>query len=335
MSSEQGPGQGRVGVVTPGLDAAVALLQGMGGPIQPKGDQTPEMRTVDPKAVAAAAQVVEERVAAEAAAEKPPAKEAGPEARRFAVIARKERALLEREREAKAVAAAADRRVREMEAQLAALTKAEAERAERKAAYRRNPILALQDAGVSYEAITKAILADGEPGPEAIRGDVDALREELAAERQRIADELAARDKAAKETQRRAAERERTEAMAQVREEISETVSGDPDRYELLGLAGDEGQRLVLQALEAHFQSTGKAISYQEAADQVEAHLTEQAQRLLKTKRLGAAVPKPPSPGLGAVGAAPTPPARTMASEAERIRAAEEIVRGWVDGRRQ
>lgn len=161
-----------------------------------------------------------------------------------------------------------------LEGRLKAVRDAEA----RRDGYRRNPGMLLQDAGLTLEDVATAVLNDG-PTPEllarAAQHDVEALRQELA-DRDRRTEE------AAVEAQRA----ERDAARAEVRASIGHAVKTNPEKYELIAYHGEDAENLVYRAME-HAYGEGQELTPEEAADKVEAYLTERTEGLSKTKRYG------------------------------------------------
>lgn len=330
-----------------GLDAAVQLLQAGAGPAKP------------PAAGAPAAAQGGTPGAAPAAEPKKPGEETPDFAsRNIAAAMRKERALLDRERtvkaqegELRALQGQIQQAQRDLDARMKALGESDAQRKARRAEYAKpgGYRLALQDLGLTYEQLTEAVMGgdDGQLPASAVLQTVDERlrqmeqsQQERDAARQRAEEE---RQRQADEATRQQAAQEAKEAEATVRSEIAAVIQAEPDRFETIAAYGQEAQGLVYRTIEAHFNETGQVMSYADAADKVEAYLTDEVEKLAKTKKWGARFkpreekpaggPAPasgsaPAPTLGNVGAAPTPPARGQMSEQQRMDAAVAALTG-------
>jgi len=197
-------------------------------------------------------------------------------AERFAVLSKREMAL--------------QRAARELKAQEAEYRKAAAQLEEInqvRAMAKQDPIAFLEKfGGLTYEEVTQFLLNDRKPTPaleaKAVRDEVQRLREELE-ERERSRQEAAER-RALEEQERRQEETEQT--IRQWKEELSGFVKQQKDDYELINLYGEYD--LVADTVEAYHQRTGKVLTNKEAADVVEAHLAEAAEKAIASKKLSA-----------------------------------------------
>lgn len=326
------------------MDAAVQLLSALGAPTGAGAAAKPEAATAPPASPAPATPAPP--AAAPPAAPAAPAKPPEPSrAGKFADLTKKERALLDQQRALKAQAQQLEQMKADLDARMKAVGETEAQRKARRAEYARNPQLALQDMGLTLEQLAEAVLRDGQPDPALL---AQSLEERLKDVDRRVEERLSAREAADKEREERAAEaareaaqREQEEAVAQVRADIAEVVKAEPEKYEMITVFGADAQRLVYNAIEAHYKETGQVLSYRDACDKVEAYLDGEIEnKVAKTKRYGSrfkpkedpkppagAPPAAPSASLGQVGAPPTPPVRKLVTEEERMAAAEAALR--------
>jgi hypothetical protein len=329
-----------------GMEAALQLLAGQGAPTGPSTATKPETPAPTP-------------APADDPAKVEPAKPPEPSrAREFAQAAKKERALLDKQRALKAQeeqlrgqAAEFERMKSELDSRMKAAGESEAQRKARRDQYLRDPRLVLEDAGLTLEQLAEAVMRDGQPDPATLAKTVE---ERLKAVDDRVEERLKAREAADKErderaekASREAAQRERDEAEREVRGAIAATVKAEPKKYELINLFGKDAQALVYRAIETHYKETydeaagtGEVLSYEDACGKVESYLDTVAEGIGKTERFGSRFkpkeePKPapagqpsPSATLGNVAATPTSPARKFASEEERMAAAVAAVQG-------
>lgn len=178
-----------------------------------------------------------------------------PESKRIAALARREARLVHRQQELQR----ARQQLEQERQQLRQL-------AELPALAKRDPLAALQALGATYEQVTEALISGGAAAPAPVtKDDLAEMEMRLREEREQL---------------------ERQRAIDGLRREIDDTIKADPDQYELITLHGQSN--LVLEVIEEAFNQHGKLLSTKEAADLVEQHLEEQAQKLLSAKKLGA-----------------------------------------------
>ena len=222
---------------------------------------------------------VETEVAAEETVEtevKPeePKKEEDAFSKKFAALSKKERQIRQRE-------AAINARISEFESKMKqAEPKAEvvAPKASLEKRLRENPLDALKELGLTYEKLTELALNDGkasvEDRMELMR---EQLREEHKAEIEAIRAELIAEKKQKEEDKY-------NEVIQNFMVELTGFVNEHPD-YELI--RANDAVNVVYEVIEQHHKKTGRILSNEEAANYVESHLLEEAQKLLKLKKLG------------------------------------------------
>lgn len=207
---------------------------------------------------------------AEAAAAAPAAQQQDNVSRSFAALAKKEKMIV-REREA-------------MKAERAAIAAEKVRIAEIEAKYSTKPASpreALERYGYDYKTATEFELNDGSPTPEFIarqaRDEVQKLREEQAADRQRFAEEA-----------KQAAEQEKAAVIQEFRTEIHAFVDEKPDDYELIKFNG--AQDVVYNVINEHYENTGKLLSITEGANIVEKHLEGMLEKIQQTKKFTAKI---------------------------------------------
>lgn len=207
----------------------------------------------------------------------PPARPAAPaEDPRFAALAAKESAIVKAQRE---IAAQRDSFAKERQ-------EYEAWKQQRTQATRNPEVLAKEVWGDNwYDKLTEFRLNGQQVTPDIIAQTVS---EQLSAFEKRQADARAAQEA----TQREQAQAQAQQAYDNFKQETHAFVAGRGEEYELINLHG--AHNLVTRAIEQHFEATQKIMTAKEAADLVEAHLAEQVQKSLATKRFTAkAQPQP------------------------------------------
>lgn len=216
---------------------------------------------------------------------------------RLEMLIRREQQALARERIAKAAEQESARLRSELES--------ERERISKFNSIKNNPKLALEELGLTYDELTKAILSDGELPPEVelkkIRGEIDNLKQSREEERKQAQAAEVAR-----------AEAMEAKAVSDFKVEINSYVKENPDRYELINF--DERFDEVYELIDAHYartlqesireleskgedtsQAQGKVMKIAEAADKIEAYYEKREQekrKLAKLQTIWGAVPK-------------------------------------------
>lgn len=279
----------------------------------------------------AAAPAVVAPVAAETKPAETPAADVKPaqgeDAARFAALAKKERALVAREREIKRIASESEGKFAQQEAELQKLRTETKRLSDLRTRVKTDPLKALEEElGLSYDAITEAKLNGGKPtGPWAATRD---LREEMNNLKQSSEERFTKMQQ--ESTQAR--EREQQEAMQEFRSDCEAFVDGNADSFPLISALGAKG--LVAQQIEYEYSQSGKRLSYQAAAEAVEKQLDENIEKgqQARAKKLAAKTPaETPEPGKQTQAAqqrtlsndlTPSTTGRQILSEAERVRRA-------------
>jgi len=188
---------------------------------------------------------------------------------RFSALAKKE-AMLYREREAikaqKAALEAAHRQVVAFE--------------EARQIAKQDPLAVLSALGLTYDDVTaKALGVEKPTTPEAevaaVRAELERFREEQA--------EAAQRAEAAKA---QALEAERQAVIETFRRDAVAHVESNPEKYELTRI--HEAASLVPQVVEQHFAKTGKLLDVAQAAELVEKHFEQLAEKAAKARKFQA-----------------------------------------------
>lgn len=186
-----------------------------------------------------------------------PEKKDEPLSVRFAALAKKEKLLLEKERQLKEL----ENKFKPYE-----LTRENV---------KKSPKSALESLGMTYEEFTQALLNEIDGKPTITTEDkVEELYKKLA-EKERLE----------KEREEQARKQQEEQAISQFKSNIKEHVKADTDKFEMINLyeAFDE----VYDTIEAYFEETGEMLDVDRAAQEVENQLFEEAQKIKKAKKLG------------------------------------------------
>lgn len=250
---------------------AILAQRGETAPAPAEGEAPPAEAQTTPEGQVEAPEPVQGEVEAveKPEGEKPEEKkeEKPADSERLARLAAKESKLVRQQREWKA-------QVEREKAEIAREREALRQWASLPEVAKTDPLKALESLGLSYDQITDALLsgvsAKPEPAP-VKREDVDRI----------VADRL---QKEREEAQRQAQEAAAQEALSAFQNEVSDFLNEKADQYELISL--QKADTLVMEVIEAHFSESGELLEISEAAELVEAHLEEEAKRLLQAKKL-------------------------------------------------
>lgn len=219
----------------------------------------PEVAPVAPEAIAPPEATTEVPVEAPA--------EEKIDSKRFAALAKKERAI-QTQKEA-------------MKAEKAELEKMRAEglsMAEAKAQAKQNPIKFMQSHGVSYEEATQFLLNGSKADP----------LQEVKDEFHQFRTEAAEKEAKAAEAQVKAQLDDNKAKIAAYHQEASDYVKANVDSYEMIHSDLDENLELIPATIDAQYAASQKVLTFKEAADKVEAYLEAKAEKVARTKKIQA-----------------------------------------------
>ncbi|HAT67418.1 MAG TPA: hypothetical protein DCS66_22955 [Flavobacteriaceae bacterium] len=193
-------------------------------------------------------------------------------ASKFAALSRKEKALRERESDYESKFEDMERRLQEYE------TKDQEPEVDWEHMLRNDPLGALEEAGLGYDKLTELALNDGRLTPDM---QMMAMREEIERDYKRQFEELEDRLTAKEEA-------EQEEYYDHVQENFQDEIKGfvhqNPNDYELI--SASEGDSLVYDVIEEHYNETGRILDLKDAADAVESYLEEEATKLMRLNKI-------------------------------------------------
>ena len=176
---------------------------------------------------------------------------------RFAALARKEKAIREQEEK--------------MKAELEALKSSSIDSSK----FKESPLEALEKLGISLDDLVLKSLGEEKPAPTA-EEQIQALREELKAEKEAKLKEAEEAELKKKEAEEKAQE----EAIVAYKNNIIDHIAKNPEEYVMIEFQG--ASELVWEVTDKHFQQTGEVLEIKDASDKVEAYLREQANKMLE-----------------------------------------------------
>lgn len=261
-------------------------------PVEPAKPRSPAERIAAALTRAAGAEPEPEPPKTETPPAEPAKTEPKPEdkaSRRFADIVRREGLLVHKQRKLAERQAAVDARAKELESIDSAVKRAKVD-----------PLGALKALGLSYEDVTKVVLADGKPTPEleqkALREELDEFKSET--QKQREADEKAAKEAEAKEM---------AQARADFAEECKSAIDSQAANFPLIRMRGRLGD--VVALCEEFWKRNKRHMPILEAAAMVEKYWQNHRQK--EDEALGLRKPEASKPPVAQPREAPKPPART------------------------
>lgn len=183
---------------------------------------------------------------------------------KFAALARKEKAL---RAQALAERSKLDSERKALEAERAELEKVRSWQSKLKD----DPFSVLNEAGLSYEELTNRLLNQPGPQDQALRDLQKKIQELEASQKQTLTQ--------AEEAQKRQYE----DVKKQIRNEVSLLVDGN-DTFELIKSQGAEDA--VVELIESVYQSEQRLMTAEEAANEVEEYLLDEAMKVAQLKKI-------------------------------------------------
>jgi hypothetical protein len=147
-----------------------------------------------------------------------------------------------------------------------------------------NPLSLLDEFGITMEQLLTSSLGADAPAEEV--NELDLLRKEIEAIKRSETERLDADRKAREDADNARIE----EAITSHKLKIQDTVSKEPDKFELITLKGEDGLDLIWQVTETYWEQQGRVLSPDEAAMMVENYLEDEAKKLFSVKKLGAKI---------------------------------------------
>ena len=195
----------------------------------------------------------------------------------YAVLARKEKAL-----RAKVQSQEASIKAKEdaLAAREAAIKAKEAEYADgyiRKDKLKADPYGTLLDADVSYDDVTQQAL--NSPQDPRVIAHIKKLEAELRSHKQEVAE----MDKQRKAEQQESQTKQYQQAVAQLKRDAERLVKGN-EAYEMIERTGSHDD--VVQLIERTFKEDGHVMSVEDAAQEVEKYLEEEAYKLSQANKI-------------------------------------------------
>lgn len=193
----------------------------------------------------------------------------------YAVLARKEKAL-----RAKVQAQEADLKSREaaLQAREEAIKAKDSEYQTnyiQKNRFKTDPMTALNEAGLSYDELTQLALSPKPQTDPALLSVIEALKSQV--------EELRGSQEKFKQSSEDNAKQQYQQALNNIKAEVTSLVNTDPE-FETIQATGSIGD--VVDLIEAEFKASGRLMSVDEAAKEVEEYLVEEAIKIGRLKKI-------------------------------------------------
>ncbi len=195
-------------------------------------------------------------------------------ARKFAALSRKEKQL-------KAKEAEYSKRLAELEAKLNVKEepKKEAPQIPIEKRFKQDPFKALEDLGIPYDKLTELALNDKKLTPDMqmklMRDEIESgYKEKFEALEKRLND----KDQSEKKVRY-------DNIQKNYMNKVKGFVDSSPETYEFI--KANNAEKVIYDVVESHYKESGKILTIKEAADAVESHLEEEAEKLLKLNKVG------------------------------------------------
>lgn len=192
----------------------------------------------------------------------------------YAALARREKALRAQAQKQEQAMRARELALKAREAELAQVKAPDYSNYIPKDQLKSNALQVLAEAGVSYEELTNQILNQGPTDPR-MEAKAQALEAKLARLEQALEE--------SQKTQKTAQEQQYTQALQQIEGQVKKLVAADP-RFEMIKATGS--YKDVVDLIKLTFDKTGEILDNEEASQQVEDDLTEEADRFVKIDKI-------------------------------------------------
>lgn len=214
---------------------------------------------------------------------------------KFAALSRKEKLLKQQEMQFKQQEIQLKQKDQEYQNSIssmkAELEKIKSEFEQYRTGIKQNPLKHLQDEGYDFDKLTEMQLNDQNPTPEMM---LERAKKELESgyksEIEKMRAELAEKEKVAQEAQEKAELEAQEKIKADYQTEINAYLEQNAEKYELINL--NNAQSIVYDVVEQFYDEHQRILTLEEAADFTEKYLEEEANKLLKAKKLNKQQPQ-------------------------------------------
>ena len=198
--------------------------------------------------------------------------------KKFAALSKREKSLRDRESQYADKLAQVEAKLLELEERSRPAEEPVIQEESIESLLRKNPMKALEKYGWDYKKLTESQLNDGEiPMDVQMKLMRSEMEDKYKNEIDVIRNELLERDK-------KSEEKNYNEVINNFMTDLTGYINEGGEKYELI--QANDAVDLVFDVIDDHYKDTGRILSNTEASEQVEAYLMEEAQKLLKLRKL-------------------------------------------------
>lgn len=193
----------------------------------------------------------------------------------YALLARKEKALRAKVQQQEQSIKAKETALAAREAAIAEKDKQYAQGYLEKSALKNNPLKAFADAGLSYDDVTQALLNQGQVDPR-----VEAYIQKLETKLSQFEEKFSTAEKQAQSQQQQAYDA----ALTQIKADATSLVKSNPEQYE--AVLHTKSVNDIVDLIKRTYDEDGVLMTVEEAADEVESYLIEEAGKLSQLSKI-------------------------------------------------
>jgi hypothetical protein len=197
--------------------------------------------------------------------------------KQFARLAQQEKALRAKVQQQEQALKAREQALVEREAQLTKQPQIDTTKYISMDDFKNNPLEVMARTGLSYEELTNQLINQVPTDPR-VKSQMQLMQDEIKAL------------KADREQQKQAQIEQQTQAyraaIRKIESDAVELVQDQADEYELISAYGKPGIKEVVKLIETTYKEEGRIMTVEQAAKEVEDYLTEQAEKLAKSKKI-------------------------------------------------
>jgi hypothetical protein len=215
------------------------------------------------------------------------------------IIARKERQLRAKQQQLESTIKNREEAIKSKEAELAKREQELLGGYISKQKLKTNPLLVLNEEGVTYDDLTQQILNSS---------PLDPRMEAIINKQSTQLEQLQAKLDAYENSNKTAQEQQKASALKQIRRDASEMVKANPEEYALIQATNSLSD--VVDLIDKTYEEEGYVMSLEEALNETESYLTEEADRLARIDKIKRRIATPSAGVKQSEKQPPAPPAQ-------------------------
>lgn len=220
-------------------------------------------------------QIIEQQTAPEAPKADTSAEDKAKLDNQYQIIARKERQLRAKQQQIENTIKNREEAIKSKEAELAKREQELLSGYISKQKLKSNPLLVLNEEGVTYDDLTQQILNSSPLDPR-----MEALINKQSEQLQQLQSKLDAYEKNTQTAQ----EQQKQTALKQIRRDAQEMIKANPDEYALIKATNSLSD--VVDLIDRTYEEEGYVMSLEEALNETETYLIEEADKLARIEKI-------------------------------------------------